>query len=126
MLFGKEIIDNPNKFAEDLITNAIPDISNESKTSWMTWFNTILTGPNGLVDIYKSSKTTVDKKISDYKSTFFTPTFNTYKTSFKTKERIMWYESQVPVVGLASDNLKIIYSNKSASWDKFNLQKSFK
>ena len=126
MLFGKEIIDNPNKFAEDLITSAIPDISNESKNSWMTWFNATLNGPNGLVDIYKSSKTTVDKKISDYKSTFFTPTFNTYKTSFKTKERIMWYESQVPVVELASDNLKIIYSNKSASWDKFNLQKSFK
>ena len=76
MLFGKEIIDDPNKFAENLILNAMPDISDESKTNWMTWLMTTLTGANGLVDIYKSSKTTVDKKISDYKTTFYNPLFN--------------------------------------------------
>jgi hypothetical protein len=126
MLFGKEIIDDPNKFAENLILNAIPDISDESKTNWMTWLMTTLTGANGLVDIYKSSKTTVDKKISDYKTTFYNPLFNTYKTSLKGKERKMWYESQLTPTEITIQNLKIIYSNKSSKWDKFNLQKSFK
>ena len=126
MLFGKEIIDDPNKFAENLILNAMPDISDESKTNWMTWLMTTLTGANGLVDIYKSSKTTVDKKISDYKTTFYNPLFNTYKTSLKGKERKMWYESQLTPTEITIQNLKIIYSNKSSKWDKFNLQKSFK
>jgi hypothetical protein len=87
---------------------------------------TTLTGANGLVDIYKSSKTTVDKKISDYKTTFYNPLFNTYKTSLKGKERKMWYESQLTPTEITIQNLKIIYSNKSSKWDKFNLQKSFK
>ena len=80
----------------------------------------------GLYAIFTPSKTQMNKNIADFKSTYYNPTFNTYNPYNKSKVRLMWYQSQVVSQEPQNENLKIIYSNKNASWDKFNLQKSFK
>jgi len=127
MLFGKQILDDPNKFKDNLIQSAIPNANSEDTQKWNEFLDVKINHPqNGLYVIYNSSKTQMDKNIADFKSTYYNPTFNTYNPYNKSKVRKMWYQSQVVSQEPQNSNLKIIYSSKSASWDKFNLQKSFK
>jgi hypothetical protein len=126
ILFGKDIIDDPNKFAIDLIDKAIPNLNQEDEITWLQFLDKNLNEPNtGLRDSYIASKTIVDKKIADFRTTYFNSTFTNYKPYNLEKERIMWYESQSTPQAPYTDNLSAIYSSTNATWDKFNLQKSF-
>lgn len=126
ILFGKDIIDDPNKFAIDLIDKAIPNLNQGDEITWLQFLDKNLNEPNtGLRDSYIASKTIVDKKIADFRTTYFNSTFTNYKPYNLEKERIMWYESQSTPQAPYTDNLSAIYSSTNATWDKFNLQKSF-
>jgi hypothetical protein len=126
ILFGKDIIDDSDKFAIDLIDKAIPNLNQDDEIAWLKFLDENLNQPNtGLRDSYKASKTVVDKKIADFRTTYFNSTFTNYKPYNLDKERIMWYESQVTAQAPYTDNLSAIYSSTNATWDKFNLQKSF-
>ena len=127
MLFGKQILDDPNKFKDDLIQASIPNANSEDTQNWNEFLDVKINHPQfGLYVIFTPSKTQMNKNIADFKSTYYNPTFNTYNPYNKSKVRLMWYQSQVVSQEPQNENLKIIYSNKNASWDKFNLQKSFK
>ena len=127
MLFGKQILDDPNKFKDDLIQASIPNANSEDTQNWNEFLDVKINHPQfGLYAIFTPSKTQMNKNIADFKSTYYNPTFNTYNPYNKSKVRLMWYQSQVVSQEPQNENLKIIYSNKNASWDKFNLQKSFK
>jgi hypothetical protein len=126
ILFGKDIIDDSDKFAIDLIDKAIPNLNQDDETAWLQFLDENLNEPNtGLRDSYKASKTVVDKKISEFRTNYFNSTFTNYKPYNLDKERIMWYESQLTAQFPYTDNLSAIYSSSNATWDKFNLQKSF-
>ena len=127
ILFGKDIIEDSDKFAIDLIDLAIPNLNNDDEILWLKFLDENLNTPTtGLRDSYKASKTIVDKKIADFRTNYFNSTFTNYKPYNLDKERIMWYESQNPSQAPYNDNLSAIYSSVNAGWDLFNLQKSFK
>ena len=126
ILFGKDIIEDSDMFAIDLIDKAIPNLNNDDEILWLKFLDENLNTPTiGLRDSYNASKTLVDKKITDFRTNYFNSTFTNYKPYNLDKERIMWYESQVSSQAPYTDNLSSIYSSTNAQWDKFNLQKSF-
>ena len=127
ILFGKKIIDDPNQFAIDLIDKANPNMNQDEEIAWLQFLDKNLNTENtGLSNSYKSSKNTIDAKIKEFKAEYFNRVFTIYKPYNLDKERKMWYESQVPAQTPYNDNLSELYSSKSAGWDRFNLQKSFK
>ena len=127
MLFGKQILDDPNKFKDELIQKAIPNANSEDTQKWNEFLDIRINQPqSGLYAIYSPSKSQMQKNIEDFKSTYYNPTFNTYNPYNKSKPRIMWYQSQVVSQEPENQNLKNLYSNKNDGGNKFNLQKSFK
>jgi hypothetical protein len=127
ILFGKKIIDEPEQFAIDLIDKANPNMNQDEEIAWLQFLDKNLNTANtGLSNSYKSSKNTTDAKIKEFKTEYFNRVFTIYKPYNLDKERKMWYESQVPAQTPYNDNLSELYSSKSAGWDRFNLQKSFK
>jgi len=127
MMFGKPICDDPDKFADNIINEAIPNANSEDKGKWKLFFDKKLKSPEtGLQPIYLTSKTIVDKKVEDFKTQYFNSTFTNYKPYNVDKQRLMWYESQVPATSPYDRDLTNIYSSRNSSGDKFNLKKNFK
>ena len=126
MMFGKPICDDPDKFADNIINEALPNANSEDKGKWKTFFDNKLKSPEtGLQSIYLTSKTIVDKNIEDFKTQYFNSTFTNYKPYNLDKQRLMWYESQVPATSPYDRDLTNIYSSRNSSGDKFNLKKKF-
>jgi outer membrane protein OmpA-like peptidoglycan-associated protein len=126
MMFGKPICDDPDKFVDIIIKEALPNANSEDTGKWKTFFDNKLKSPEtGLQPIYLTSKTIVDKKIEDFKTEYFNSTFTNYKPYNVDKQRLMWYESQVPATSPYDRDLINIYSSRNSSGDKFNLKKNF-
>ena len=60
-----------------------------------------------------------------FKTEYFNSTFTNYKPYNVDKQRLMWYESQVPAMSPDDRDLINIYSSRNSSGDKFNLKKNF-
>ena len=102
-------------------------MNQDEEISWLKFLDKNLNTANtGLNNSYKSSKNITDAKIKEFKTEYFNRVFTIYKPYNLDKERKRWYESQVPAQTPYNDNLSELYSSKSAGWDRFNLQKSFK
>ena len=126
MMFGKPICDDPDKFVDIIIKEALPNANSEDTGKWKAFFDNKLKSPEtGLQPIYLTSKTIVDKKIEDFKTEYFNSTFTNYKPYNVDKQRLMWYESQVPAMSPDDRDLINIYSSRNSSGDKFNLKKKF-
>jgi hypothetical protein len=123
MLFGKEIIDDPTKFVQGCVDNGLPNANDEDKKKWFDFLSKNVN--EELVKNYKNSKTETDKHFKKFKDDYFKNNFNTYKTTFTSKKRIMTYEIILTSTAPYDEDLKKIYSDSNSSGDKFNLKKTF-
>jgi hypothetical protein len=127
MLFGKPIIDNPDKFVDDLINKAIPNANQQDKDDWFLYLMNNVKNPNkGLQNAYLASMVEVNNKIEKFRTEYFNSTFTNYLPYNKDKERLMWYQSQVPANSNDSRDLSNLYKSINSGGDKFNLKKKFK
>ena len=123
MLFGKEIIDNPTKFVQECVDNGLPNANDDDKKKWVDFLSKNVN--EELVKNYKNSKTETDKHFKKFKDDYFKNNFNTYKTTFASKKRIMTYVIILTSTSPYDTQLKDIYSDSNSSGDKFNLKKTF-
>ena len=123
MLFGKEIIDDPTKFVQGCVDNGIPTANDEDKKKWVDFLSKNVN--EELVKNYKNSKTETEKHFKKFKDDYFNNIFNTYKTTFTSKKRIMTYVIILTSTSPYDEDLKRLYSNSNSSGDKFNLKKTF-
>lgn len=127
MLFAKPIIDDPSKFITELVNTAIPNANEEDKKNWTSFLLKNVTKDGvGLQPQYQKSMSTVNKQIEKFRTDYFNSVFNNYNPYTKGKERLMWYQSQVPADSTDSRNLSNLYTNINSGGDKFNLKKKFK
>jgi hypothetical protein len=132
MIFGKEILEDPIIFIEEVISV----IDNESdKNNWRTYLqiaiglNQLLTNNVTLYSRYNTSKKTVDKFFTDFEGNpYFTKislpaAFQPYDDI--TKRRTFTYLTQAPVNQDDVNRLLAIYSDKSSTDKTFNLKKAF-
>jgi len=138
MLFGKDVLADPVKFASS-ITSPVQNTPND--VAWnsfvlnnLGWnFNLNLTTgqfvsqpiPNGLYSNYEVSKKTVDDSFKKFRDDYFNNTFNTFKPYNESKTRILTYEIILTSTSPYDTDLQNIYSNTNSSGDKFNLKKTF-
>jgi hypothetical protein len=132
MLFGKPILDNPEKFINEVVSSLNGEPS-DVINSWsyylqenVGYFYAPGTGPasSGLYPRYKESKDVVDKRFKDFEDNYLKNKFNTYNPYNRTKKRIMNYLGQVPPVPPNDQNLKDVWE-RSGNSNAFNLRKTF-
>lgn len=80
----------------------------------------------GLQNAYLGSMVEVNNKIEKFRTEYFNSTFTNYLPYNKDKERLMWYQSQVPANSNDSRDLSNLYKSINSGGDKFNLKKKFK
>lgn len=132
MIFGKEIIDDYNKFVNevvDVVTNS------ERKNDWSRYILTNLgidpqTGaklPTGIVEQYKSSKDFVDERFVSFETKYYNTVFCStcsYNIN-KDKERKMNFSQVLFPNQTEVDNMKAINSSVNSTGDEYNLKISF-
>jgi hypothetical protein len=132
MVFGKEIIDDYNKFVNEVV-----DVvnNNERKTEWANYLKTTLginpqddsELPTGIVAQYKSSKDFVDKRFESFETNYYNSVFCatcSYDIN-KDKERKMNFSQVLFPNQIEVDNMKAINSSVNSTGDEYNLKVSF-
>ena len=140
MLFGKDILDDYLKFADNIVS-VIPlgENSNEEKRDeWKRFIlsnmgfvydpntNNITKRPFGLYQDFERSKKKTDEQFKKFKDEFlntFLPN-NTYTPFSQDKERIMDYKKQNPTQAPYDQQLKDIWSTVDVQSTYFNLKKT--
>ena len=142
MVFGKEILDDYVKFI-DSIVSVIPLSSTppaeEARDKWKQVLlsnlgfvydynvNEITKRPTGLYQDFENSKTKTDSLFNKFRYDFldtFIPASRYLPTGFETKDRIMDYKKQNPVIPPYDENLKDLSSKNDVDWEYFNLKKT--
>ena len=132
MIFGKEIIDDYNKFVNEVV-----DVvnNNERKTEWTNYLKSNLginpqdgsELPTGIVAQYKSSKDFVDKRFESFETNYYSSVFCatcSYDIN-KDKERKMNFSQVLFPNQVDIDNMKAINSSVNSTGDEYNLKVSF-
>ena len=132
MVFGKEIIDDYNKFVNEVV-----DVvnNNERKTEWTNYLKSNLginpqdgsELPTGIVAQYKSSKDFVDKRFESFETNYYNSVFCatcSYDIN-KDKERKMNFSQVLFPNQIEVDNMKAINSSVNSTGDEYNLKVSF-
>jgi len=125
MIFGKEIIDDYNKFVNEVV-----DVvnNNERKTEWTNYILTNLgiDTPTGIFKQYKSSKDFVDKRFDEFETYYNTVFCSTCSYNInKDKERKMNFSQVLFPNQTEVDNMKAINSSVNSTGDEYNLKISF-
>ena len=132
MVFGKEIIDDYNKFVNEVVGVVN---NNERKTEWANYLKTTLginpqngsEFPTGIVAQYKSSKDFVDKRFESFQTNYYNSVFCatcSYDIN-KDKERKMNFSQVLFPNQIEVDNMKAINSSVNSTGDEYNLKVSF-
>lgn len=132
MVFGKEIIDDYNKFVNEVV-DAVNN--NERKTEWTNYLKSNLginpqdgsELPTGIVAQYKSSKDFVDKRFQSFETNYYNSVFCatcSYDIN-KDKERKMNFSQVLFPNQTEIDNMKAINSSVNSTGDEYNLKVSF-
>lgn len=137
MLFGTQIILNPDTFV-DALASAATD-GNKNSPDYKLWesfiynnlgFNKISVGyvpkpKSGLVNDFKRSKNRLDKNFEDFKNDYLNDLLpnDIYNPFSKDKTRILDYSKQLTTNQTDSDNLKNLWSTVDSNTNKYNLKK---
>ena len=137
MLFGTQIILNPDTFV-DALASAATD-GNLLSSDYNLWRDFIYNNLGfyktvngyvqkplgGLVKDFKRSKKTLDKKFEDFKNDYLNDLLpnEIYDPFSKDKTRILDYSKQLTTNQTDSDNLKNVWSTVDSNTNKYNLKK---
>ena len=131
MIFGKEIIDDYNKFLNEVVDTII---NNERKTDWFNYLkgnlgfeNTGQENPTGPYAKYKDSKTFVDARFKSFEDNFLSKEFCStcsYNLN-KDKERKLNFSQVLFPAQTEIDNMKALNSSINSTGDEYNLKISF-
>ena len=126
ILFGPDILKNPQGFINSIIDGAIPNAGQDDKNSWDTYFTNIITTPQtGLGADYLKSKNNQDANLKKFGDDYYSNKYTNYRPYDVSKERLCVLETKLPPLAPSDSNLKDIYSQVNSSGNKFNLKKSF-
>ena len=126
ILFGPDILKNPQGFINSIIDGAIPNAGQDDKNSWDTYFTNIITTPQtGLGADYLKSKNNQDANLKKFRDDYYSNKYTNYRPYDVSKERLCVLETKLPPLAPSDSNLKDIYSQVNSSGNKFNLKKSF-
>jgi len=137
MLFGTQIIENPDTFVNELAKAAVNNnVSNFHYTAWKDFIynnlgftknnDTYVEKTNGgLVKDFKRSKDRLKNKFDDFKNDFLNDLLpnDIYKPFTDKKERVLDYSKQLTSNDTDVKNLKNVWSTVDSNDDKYNLKK---
>ncbi len=139
MIFGKEILDNCDKFAEELY-----EVVKESNDAGRleTYLKTVIcrdlgaasstifvgTPPKSLFEKYKKQNDTYKNDVfaSIENGEFYQKVKTNYQSELKNKERKVLYAKQDPLNQTDGDNLVKLYQSVSVPDNEFNFKKEFR
>jgi hypothetical protein len=126
ILFGPDILKNPQGFINSIIDGAIPNAGQDDKNSWDTYFTNIIATPQtGLGADYLKSKNNQDANLKKFRDDYYSNKYTNYRPYDVSKERLCVLETKLPPLAPSDSNLKDLYSQVNSSGNKFNLKKSF-
>ena len=138
LIFGKEILQDRNKFMDDVVSTITQDLSVSNYRSFMFANIGINAGsgsvqvgnqttviPNGRFSKYEKSKQTLDDNFKNFNNQYFISKFpnNKYITFNKNKTRKFTFVKQDPVNPANEQNLFDLWSTVDSTDNLFNLKK---
>ena len=125
MVFGKNIIDDADKFIESIIKSIL---NNDNKTEWTTFLKDIIkTNANSLLPKYIKSKKYIDDNFKSFEEEFNKTFCASCKTIFTDNKKRIFTFSQLVTPGQTEiDGIKSLSSNENSTGDDYNLKNSFK
>lgn len=138
LIFGKEILQDRNKFMDDVVSTITQDLSVSNYISFMFANIGINAGsgsvqvgnqttviPNGRFSKYEKSKQTLDDNFKNFNNQYFISKFpnNKYITFNKNKTRKFTFVKQDPVNPANEQNLFDLWSTVDSTDNLFNLKK---